>query len=437
VDGPGEPRSGIPWFVVGALTSCHIAALASSQVLNILVEPIKSSLAISDSEFSLLQGAAFALLAAIVGIPVASIADRGSRKRVIMFGVAGWTLGTLLCAVASSFSLLFLARVIVGFGEVFLFPAALSLLADAVPRDRFGTAFAIFASGGPLGAAIGLLGGGAIVGAWSSSAPSFGFQQAEGWRMAFLCCALLGLAALSLMFLLREPARTQRSAKQRSDFPAVLRYLRSHRAALVPLILGLLALCIAGSGLVAWAPTFAIRVLKLPFAQAGALVGAAALFSAVSGSWAAGMLVDRLAMHGDTRAPLIVSLLSLAGLVPAILIANFVGGAGAIGLFMTYFFLIVPSITGPVALEQVTPGEMRARVLAVYLLLVNAIAQTGGPTSVALLTDRYFRNPNAVGLSMAAVALVASLVGAFLIFRAMKPYRLLARQCLSTARTER
>ena len=90
--------SAFPTYIVAALTLCHVAAIASSQILNILVDPIRGALGVSDSQFSLLQGVAFALLAAVAGIPAARIADTGRRKQVIVAGVIGWTAGTLLCA---------------------------------------------------------------------------------------------------------------------------------------------------------------------------------------------------------------------------------------------------------------------------------------------------------------------------------------------------
>ena len=144
---------------IAVLTLCHAQAIASFQILNILIDPIKASLAISDTQYSLLQGLAVAIFAAMLGIPAARWADSRSRRNVILVGACGWSLATLGCAFVTDFAQFFAARIFMGIGEVFLFPAALSLIADLVPRGRLSSAVAAFGSGGPVGAAAALFGG--------------------------------------------------------------------------------------------------------------------------------------------------------------------------------------------------------------------------------------------------------------------------------------
>src|SRR4029077_16811266 len=124
------------------LALCHAQAIASFQILNILIDPIKASLAISDTQYSLLQGLAVAIFAALLGIPAARRADNRSRRNVILVGACGWSLATLGCAYVTDFAQLFTARIFMGVGEVFLFPAALSLIADLAPRGRLSSAVA-------------------------------------------------------------------------------------------------------------------------------------------------------------------------------------------------------------------------------------------------------------------------------------------------------
>ena len=122
------------------LALCHAHAIASVQIVNILVDPIKGSLGVTDTQYSLLQGAALGLLAVVLGVPIARIADSGRRRNVIALGTIAWSLGSLLSAVAQTFTHLLIARAFVGIGEIVLFPAALSIIYDSAPRERLATA---------------------------------------------------------------------------------------------------------------------------------------------------------------------------------------------------------------------------------------------------------------------------------------------------------
>ncbi len=139
---PRPERSGAPspWPAVALLLLVYANSVrrpADHQPARQL--PIRSSLEISDSQFSLLNGLAFALFYATLGIPIARWVDRGDRGVILAIGTAVWSIFTMLCGWATSFGALFLARMGVGAGEATLVPCIYSLLADYFPVQRRGT----------------------------------------------------------------------------------------------------------------------------------------------------------------------------------------------------------------------------------------------------------------------------------------------------------
>src|SRR3546814_15373996 len=73
-----------------------------------------------------------------MGIPLGLMADRVSRKRLLIFGIVVWSLATMYGAEAALFSELFAARLLVGLGEAALRPGAGSPIADMFPPVRRG-----------------------------------------------------------------------------------------------------------------------------------------------------------------------------------------------------------------------------------------------------------------------------------------------------------
>ena len=113
-----------PWYIVSLCMVAYIFSFVDRQVITLLIEPIKADLGISDTQFSLLHGLAFAILYATAGIPIAKMADTRSRPAIIAVGIFVWSLATALCGLAKSFVQLFIARMAVGVGEAALSPAA-------------------------------------------------------------------------------------------------------------------------------------------------------------------------------------------------------------------------------------------------------------------------------------------------------------------------
>jgi MFS family permease len=402
-----------PWPIL-VLALCHAQAIASFQILNILTDPIKGSLVISDTQYSLLQGFAVAIFAAALGIPAARRADVKSRRNVILAGACGWSLATLACAFVHNFWQLFIARIFMGVGEVFLFPAALSLIADVAARDRFSSAVAIFGSGGPLGAAAGLYGGSWVVPHRQVLVDWLPLLSGlEGWRIAFLLCGLSGIATTLLLLTVREPSRGHRSSSERS-WSLLRDTLMSHWACYALVSGGMLCLALCAFATAAWAPMVLTRVHHLPLEWAGRMTAGAALIGGVLLSYPAGFLIDRVIRSGRADGVLRVGVALAAGL--AVLAAlGAVAGDAAIAAWVTLYALLgIPTVLAGTALPMMTPAPMRAQVMAVHLLLMNLLSLSLGPLLVAIITDDLFRRGSSVGASLAIVDGVAASLAAIL-----------------------
>ena len=181
---------------LGLLTLVYTLGFLDRQIINILAEPIKEDLGLVDWQLGALTGLAFALFYTIMGLPIARLADRKSRPRIIGASLFVWSGFTALCGQATGFTSLFLMRLGVGIGEAGCSPPATSLIADFAPKAKRASAMAFYALGNPLGSLLGLAFGGIV-------ASQF------GWRTAFLAAGLPGIIiAVIVVFGLREP-RTQ------------------------------------------------------------------------------------------------------------------------------------------------------------------------------------------------------------------------------------
>ncbi len=421
-----ERISGSRWvWPIAVLALCHAEAIASFQILNILIDPIKTSLAVSDTKFSLLQGLAVAIFAALLGIPAARWADRRGRRNVILVGACGWSLATLGCAFVIDFDQLFTARILMGIGEVFLFPAALSLIADLVPRDRLSSAVAAFGIGGPVGAAAALFGGSWILPHRAGLVIRLpALSRFEGWQLAFLLCGLTGLATTALLLTVQEPHRQQRTAAD-SSFAAIRAWLVTHWRAYASVSGAMLCLALCAFATSAWGPTVLTRVHGVPLENAGRMTAAAALIGGVLLAYPCGFLVDALHRAGRSDGVLLVSTVLALGLAGLAGLAATVGVPGvAVGAWVGLYALLgLPTVLAGTALPMMTPSAMRAQIMALHLLLMNMLALSLGPLVVAIVTDQVFGRPTSVGNSLACVDALACGLAAYLLLTGRRAFK--------------
>jgi MFS family permease len=435
-DSSSYPSSFAAWYSVAVLLLMYIFSFIDRTTISLIVEPMKRDLQISDTQIGMLQGLAFALLYTFLGLPIARLSDRHSRRAIIAGGVFIWSIMATCCGLARTALQLFVARIGVGVGEAALSPAAYSIITDSFPRSKLGSAFGVYNIGITIGAGIAFLVGGIVVAAVSHAGATYTLPllgEVRAWQMVFIVTGAPGVVLPLLLLTFREPARrgilrTQSAEPAellRPPLREVLSYIWLNREfyCLHFIALALLAMC--GYCVAAWLPTAIIRAYGVSYGQVGKVLGVSTILMNSTGMLLAGILCDRLTRKGHSDAPIIVALISTCGiavfsclptLMPTVMlvwIAIFVSGL----TFNAY------NGVGPMAVNQVTPNQYRAQVSAVYLFVVNALGLGVGPTLVPLLNDHLFHDPLKIRFSLIIVVFCAALTAIVLLWKVRPVYR--------------
>ena len=388
--------------VLALLLLAYIFNFLDRQILGILAGPIIADLQLTDAEFGAIAGLAFAVLYSVLGVPLALIADRTSRSRVIAGSLAVWSAFTALCGTAASFWQLFIFRLGVGVGEAGGVAPSYALIADYYPPERRARALAIFSLGIPIGLAAGTLIG-AYLAAWID------------WRAAFIVMGLAGIALAPVMLYFVRDIPRQGSP------PAGRELLRAFPIVASKPTFWLMATAascssLAGYGLALWTPSVLERSFGLDLIGRGQFLAAIFLIGGTAGVFAGGWLADRL---GQADRSWYAKLPTIAWLITAPL---FVLGLMAPNLWAAWLLLLLPNALnilwlGPVttAVQHLVPRPMRSTASASFLLINNFIGLGVGPTLIGALSELFKERFGTEALRYAAVSVVGFYVLASLL----------------------
>ncbi|WP_370031007.1 spinster family MFS transporter [Qipengyuania mesophila] len=362
----------------------YIFNFIDRQIVNILAEPIRIELGLSDTQIGLMTGLAFALFYTVLGLPIARFSDRSSTNRPWLIGgaLAVWSAMTALCGLAQNFVQLLLARIGVGVGEAGCTPPAHSLIADLVEPAKRASALAFYALGIPIGTLLGMLIGGILA-------------DTVGWRNAFLIVGLPGLLLAVIVFLaLKDPRRTgmiQRATTPQSteQMPMrdALKAMFSSKAFVLLVAAGSAAAFLA-YGKVTWITIFFQRTHGLTPGETGFWFGVVNGGAGIAGTVLGGYLADRFGSQ-NRRHVLTAPAIGMVVTIPFALLA-FMSDNWMLALVL----LIVPTLCnslyyGPTysSVQGLVPLRARAIAAAVLLFFQNLIGLGLGPLFFGMLSD--------------------------------------------------
>jgi len=382
------------YVVLAMLILVYTLNFLDRQILGILAKPIKEEFGLTDGQFGLMSGLAFALLYTTLAIPIAWLADRFSRVWIMTAALTLWSGFTALCGFAGGFSQLFLARMGVGIGEAGGVAPAYSMLADYFPKSQRARALAAYAFGIPLGTAAGALVGGLL-------AVHF------GWRTAFIAVGAVGvLLAPVFRLVVRDPRRggadmapgdTTTVQAPAAPLGEVVRVLAA-KPSFWLLSFGAASSSVCGYGVALWLPSFFMRSLGLTLRETAWYYSGIAFFGGLLGIWLGGVVADRLGAKSKAGYPLTPAVAFLIS-VPCFLLAmnsgSLVGGmGGGAALALAFAIFLIPTglnlaWLGPItaAVQHLAPAPMRTTASALFLLINNLLGIAVGTYYFGLVSD--------------------------------------------------
>ncbi len=376
-------------YMLILLTAANVMSYADRYIFSIAMPAIQKEFQISDSSLGLIAGPAFTISYLLFAMPLAGLADRWSRRKILAASITVWSLATSACGAASNAVQLTIARFIVGGGEAGAMPPSQSMVSQLFAPHRRSTAMGILGAAPYFGLVVGLAGGGYLASTY-------------GWRWAFYAMAFAGLP-LALLIWLTGPKRTGAFAaqmagtkKSSSAWNVAKEFWNIKSLRLMALAIGTFNIFgYAGS---IWMPTFFMRSHDMTAAEAGILLGICSTIGGVLGSFSSGAMVDRLSRRNPAwqlRLPALCFLLSfplfwLMFTLPGGATIN-VGGVSipVIGGYLLATAFLSAAWMGPgfASVAQLFAADRRTQAAAVLIVIINVVGSALGPVLAGLVSD--------------------------------------------------
>ena len=403
-------------YILGVITAIYAMNYMDRSILGVVLDPIKKEFALSDTMLGLMIGPGFGITYALLGVPIARLADRYRRVPIITAGLTFWSVMTALGGVATNAWHVFFARIGTGLGQSTGAAPGQAIISDYYTKDKRPFAFSLYHFGPAIGLYAALLIGGVSTHYW-------------GWRAAFFIAGIPGIiVALLFYFTVKEPARgLSDGGKADTKYYKMvdtLRYLLTNKTYLLCMG-GMLLVAFMNFTMSSWMPSFFRRVHRLNYAQIGVYAGTVKTVLGLCGALAGGIIVSAKAKRDDR--------LKLVWPGAACLV-----GAGAYVIFflaeplaMVYVGLGLSAFAiafsqGPVSaiIQTVLKVRMRSFGSGIGLLAANLLAFSGAPVLVGImndiLKDRFGAQAVRYSMLIAAVAVVLAAMCFFLAIRSVR-----------------
>lgn len=428
------PRPLIAWYGTVLLALLYWVSILDRTVISFLVDPLKSDIGITDVQFGMLHGLAFAVTFSVFGLFAGVLADRVSRKKIVFFSVAIWSLATAACGLAKNFTTLMIARVGVGFGESGLNPAANSTISDMFPKSRLTLALAVYSLGASIGAGCAFLVGGLLID-WVSQSSEFILPligAVKPWQAVFIIVGLPGLLLAFLSLSLPEPARRgQREGNtdvtlmqsMLRGYPKLWQFMGQNKRFFT---LHYLGFGLASTGFVAgnaWYPAHMARAFGWNGADIGLSLGLSMIVGGAIGKLTCGLTTEALFKRGHYDANFLWYGVCLLLATPAGIVATTSQSPWVFLTGITLMVTLLSTLTAvwAASMNLTVPNELRGKAIAFYAASVGLISLSLGPVAIAWFSDTLYGG-NEIGLGMATLFGLAYPVAGVLLLSGRRVY---------------
>jgi predicted MFS family arabinose efflux permease len=355
------------------LTALNLLNYIDRSVLFAVQPLVQAEFRVSNAQIGYLTSA-FLLFYMIAAPFTGPLADRYSRKLLIVLGAFFWSGLTLLTAMVHSYRELLIRHTLVGVGEATFVTIAPTFVADLFPEEKRGRILGIFYLAIPVGTAAGYILGGKLAGPL-------------GWRFPFYIAAAPGfLLALAMLFI-PEPERGRfDSLRQTRERATILSLARN--PAFWTATLGMAMMTFALGGLQVWMPTFLSRVRGFSLQSANEVFGEIVVIDGIIASLLGGWLGDRL-LPRMASSYYFVSAISMALGVPMMIVALFSAGPTMIpGIFVAAFLLLLNTAPLNAALINSVGAHIRATAIAVNIFIIHILGDVPSPALMGYIADK-------------------------------------------------
>lgn len=367
-------------FALFILTFVYTLNFLDRNLLALLLQPIKDDLKLTDTQLGLLTGIAFGLFYAVLGLPIARWADRGNRVTITSMAIGLWGITVMSCVFVRTYFQLLLTRVAAGAGESGCMPPTYSLIGDyfPMPEERV-KAMTIYWLAGPIASLLSFTVGGLL-------------SDRYGWRIAFFIIGIPGLLMAAVVkIVVSEPRLRRRQAPAReAHLPGITEVLvilwrqpTSRNLGFAYVLLLSMAL-----GMAPWYAAFMIRNHGMRTAEVGVFLGWIFGVCGVIGILLGGYVTSRWFTDREP-AQIRLSGFSLILTFPCFVLFLLLPEkhealAALIPLVVVFSFFLGPTFA---LMQRLVPPDMRARSMAVVMLVANLIGLGAGPLLVGALSD--------------------------------------------------
>jgi len=397
------------WLVL-LLWLIYILSFVDRQIVAVLAAQIRLDLDVSNAQMGLLYGTAFSFVYAFAGIPMGRLADRWSRKGMIVIGLVVWSSATIASGFAGSFAALISFRMILGVSQAMLSPAAYALLAEHFPAEKRARVFSWYASGIFAGVGLSFLAGGTVA-------------MNYDWRTAMIAVGIPGLILPPIAWFV---IRDKRSDLTDSKPPVVRETITQLRFMLAKPslrwhLIGFAALACTGYSVLAFFST----VMNDVFGRPDLIRNYGWFIFGVAGSVVlAGWIADRLARKNPARRYWIGFFAATAGL-PLYYFGLFADNGLTALIFLGSAVLISSSYNGVAAalIQFYVSDDMRSLAGGLYLFVISVAGFGLGPPLTGWLMDVHFTGDYAASHALFSVIIGCSSMAILAFFMAMKTYK--------------